>query len=106
MHSYLVGLKVLRSEALSTSSFIHCSYEHQKLVAHSVTCLATYAYLTADPGVAITIPARSHSFKEIDHVIISTSFSLPLNHSRRVVVSYERKYVHEVLVNCLFKLAQ
>ena len=29
-----------------------------------------------------------------------------MNHSRRVVVSYERKYVHEVLVNCLFKLAQ
>ena len=33
-------------------------------------------------------------------------FSLPLNHSRRFVVSYMRKYVHEVLVNCLFKLAQ
>ena len=32
--------------------------------------------------------------------------SLPLNHSRRVVVSYKRKYVHEVLVNCFFKLAQ
>ena len=32
--------------------------------------------------------------------------SLPLNHSRRVVVSYKRKYVHKVLVNCLFKLAQ
>ena len=32
--------------------------------------------------------------------------SLPLNHSRRVVVSYKRKYVHEVLVNCLFKLVQ
>ena len=31
--------------------------------------------------------------------------SLPLNHSRRVVVSYKQKYVHEVLVNCLFKLA-
>ena len=30
----------------------------------------------------------------------------PVNHSRRVVVSYKRKYVHEVLVNCLFKLAQ
>ena len=29
--------------------------------------------------------------------------SLPLNHSRRVVVSYKRNYVHEVLVNCLFK---
>ena len=32
--------------------------------------------------------------------------SLPLNHSRRIVVSYMRKYVHEVLVNCLLKLAQ
>ena len=32
--------------------------------------------------------------------------SLLLNHSRRVVVSYKRKFVHEVLVNCLFKLAQ
>ena len=32
--------------------------------------------------------------------------SLLLNHSRRVVISYMRKYVHEVLVNCLFKLAQ
>ena len=26
--------------------------------------------------------------------------------TRRVVVSYKRKYVHEVLVNCLIKLAQ
>ena len=34
------------------------------------------------------------------------SFSyLPLNHSRRIVVSYKQKYVHEVQVNCLFKLA-
>ena len=32
--------------------------------------------------------------------------SLPLNHSRKIVVSYKRKYVHEVLVNSLFKLAQ
>ena len=32
--------------------------------------------------------------------------SLPLNHPRRVVVSYKQKYVHGVLVNCLFKLAQ
>ena len=29
-----------------------------------------------------------------------------MNHSRRVVVSYEGKYVHKVLVNRLFKLAQ
>ena len=32
--------------------------------------------------------------------------SLPLNHSRRIVVSYKGKYVHEVLVNCLFKFTQ
>ena len=37
---------------------------------------------------------------------IGSFSSLPLNHSRRVVVSYKRKYVHKVLVNCLFKLAQ
>ena len=32
--------------------------------------------------------------------------SLPLIHSRMVVVSYKRKHVHELLVNRLFKLAQ
>ena len=76
-------------------------------VAQSVTCLATDASLIADPGVASSIPTRSHTFVEIDHEIISTFISsLPLYHSRRVVVSYKRKYVHEVLVNCLFKLLQ
>ena len=39
--------------------------------AQSVTCLATDASLTADPGVASSIPARSHTFVEIDHEIIS-----------------------------------
>ena len=57
-------------------------------VAQSVMCLATEASLTADPGVASLIPARSHTFVEINHEIISTVISsLPLNHSRRVVVS-------------------
>ena len=37
----------------------------------SVTCLATNACLTADPGVASLIPARSNTFVEIDHEIIS-----------------------------------
>ena len=32
--------------------------------------------------------------------------SLQLIHSRRVVVSYKRKYVHELLVNRLFKPAE
>ena len=41
-------------------------------VAQSVTCLATDACLTADPGVASSIPAQSHTFVEIDYEIIST----------------------------------
>ena len=63
-------------------------------LAQSVTCLTTDACLTA-------------TFAEIDHEIISTVILIiPLNHSRRDVVSYKRTYVHEVLVNRLFKLAQ
>ena len=46
-------------------------------VAQSVTCLATDASLTADPGVASSIPARSHTFVEIDHELISTVILLP-----------------------------
>ena len=46
-------------------------------VAQSVTCLATDASLTAEPGVASLIPARSHTFVEIDHEIISTVILLP-----------------------------
>ena len=46
-------------------------------VAQSVTCLATDACLTADPGVASSIPAWSHTFVEIDHEIISTVVLLP-----------------------------
>ena len=46
-------------------------------VAQSVTCLATDAYLTADPGAASSIPVRSHTFVEIDHEMISTVIRLP-----------------------------
>ena len=74
-------------------------------MGQSVTCMATDVSLTADPGVASLIPAQSHTFVEIDHGIISFS-SFQLNHSRRVAVPYKHKYAHEVLVNCLFKLAQ
>ena len=38
--------------------------------------------------------------------IISAVILLPSTDSRRVVVSYKQKYVHEVLVNYLVKLAQ
>ena len=46
-------------------------------VAQSVTCLATDASLTANPGVASSIPVRYHTFVEIDHEIISTVILLP-----------------------------
>ena len=46
-------------------------------IAQSVTCLATDACLTADPGVASLIPVRSYTFVEIDHEIISTVILLP-----------------------------
>ena len=69
-------------------------------IEQSVMCL------TADPGVTSLIPARWHTFVEIDHEIISTAILLPSANSRRVVVNYKWKYVHEVLVNCLDKLAQ
>ena len=50
-------------------------------VAQSVTCLATDASLTADPGVASLIPAWSHTFVEIDHEIIPTVILLPSTES-------------------------
>ena len=46
-------------------------------VAQSVTCLTTDVSLIADPGVASSIPARFHTFVEIDHGIISTVILLP-----------------------------
>ena len=46
-------------------------------VAQSVTCLATDACLTVDPGVVSSILARSHTFVEIDLEIISTLILLP-----------------------------
>ena len=49
----------------------------QGRIAQSVTCLATDACLTADPGVASLISARSHTLVEIDHEIISTVVLLP-----------------------------
>ena len=46
-------------------------------VAQSVTCLTTDACLTADPGVASSIPVQTHTFVEIDHEMISTVILLP-----------------------------
>ena len=46
------------------------------------------------------------SWRLIMEQFLRSFSSLPLNHSRMVVVSYKRKYAHEVLVNRLFKPAQ
>ena len=58
----------------------HCIKSHCVVPGHvgqSVKCLATVASVTADPGVTSSIPARSHTFVEIDHEIISTVILLP-----------------------------
>ena len=63
--------------------------------------------VTADPGVASLIPARSQTFVEIDHEIISTVILLPSAESfKKGCCQLQAQYLHEVLVNCLFKLAQ
>ena len=74
-------------------------------IAQSVTCLATDAFLTTDPGIASLIPVRFHTFVDNDYEMIEFYDHFPPFHSRRVVVSYKRKNVHEVLVNGLFQLA-
>ena len=45
----------------------------------------------------VRLPARSHTFVKIDHEINFIAILLNSADSRRVVVSYKRKYVHEVL---------
>ena len=70
----------------------------------SVTCQIADTCLTADPGATSLIPARSHTFVEIDHEIIFTAILLPSADLRRCFVSYKKKYVHKVLD--IVKLAQ
>ena len=63
-------------------------------------CLVTDASLIADPGVASSIPVRSHTFVKIDHEIISTVILLPSAESfKKGCCQLQAKYVHEVLVN-------
>ena len=71
----------------------------QICIAQSVTSL------TADPGVSSSILARSHIFLKVDHKIISTVILLlPLIQEGLSATS--EKYVHELLVNEIVKLAQ
>ena len=67
--------------------------------------MLVHVYQDDDPGVASSIPAGSHTFVELDHEIISTVILLPSAVSfKKGCCQLQRKYVHEVLVNCLFKL--
>ena len=67
-------------QRISIKCYDGCNYVTVKLpghVAQLVTCLATDACLTADSGVASSIPVRSYTFVEIDHEMISTVILLP-----------------------------
>ena len=85
-------------------------------VAQSVTCLATDTCLRVWLQIRVWLHIQGSRVRSRSGPILSwrlimkwflRSFSsLPLIHSRRVVVSYKRKYVHELLVNRLFKPAQ
>ena len=50
-------------------------------ISLNIVSAGTDVSLTADPGVPNSIPARSHTFTEIDHEIISTVILLPLAES-------------------------
>ena len=69
----------------------HINYFLPGRVVQSVMCLATDASLTADPGVASSIPAWSHTFVEIDHEIISTASLLPLAESFKKCCQFQAK---------------
>ena len=70
IYSFLCACSSLCSHGLVCDCGISSSYSPGS-VAQSVTCL------TAIPGVPSSIPARSHTFVEIDHEIISTVILLP-----------------------------
>ena len=72
-HELLQALKLLLAQKLLLTQI----FLNTRLRRQSVTCLATDACLTADPSFPSLVPARSHTFMEIDHEIISMVISLP-----------------------------
>ena len=67
--------KNMKPVQIAQIDFVHSArlLEVPGPVAQSVTCVTAETCLTADPGVVSSIPARSHTFVEIDHEIISTA---------------------------------
>ena len=74
-----LNLPIFFDLKILSAYYICCTYSNASpgRVAQSVTCLATDACLTADPGVASSIPVLSHTFVETDHEMISTVILLP-----------------------------
>ena len=60
----------------------------------------------ADQGVASLIPARSHTFMEIDHEIISTAILLPSAESFKKSCCQLQVCARSTALNCSFKLTQ
>ena len=76
-------------------------------VVQKVTCPAIDVSLTADPGVASSILAGSHTFVAIDHEIISTVILLPSTESfKKGCCQLQAKVCARSTGYCLFKLAQ
>ena len=77
-HALLINFLMIVEKAVCTLGSITIQYKKKPgRAAQSVTCLATDACLTADLGVASSIPVQSHTFVEIDHEMISTVILLP-----------------------------
>ena len=70
----LVPLTHLNGKKKPTSTKCHFNHWKPGSVVQSVTCLATDACLTADPGVASSIRSRYHTCVEIDHEKFLRSF--------------------------------
>ena len=70
-------------------------------------CLTKDVRLTADQGVASSIQARSHNYVEIDHDnFYGHSPPFHWNIQKGLLSVTRKKYVHELLVYRLFKLAK
>ena len=103
----LFSLSIPCCSALFSLVLLYSFFYWPGRVAQSVTCLVSDAMLTADPGVVRSIPARSHTFVENDHEIISTVILLPSAESfMKGCCQLQAKVYARLLVNCLFKLAQ
>ena len=92
--------------ALKTQASMHKHAEAGPLSAEGNLWLQMRVWLQIQGLWVWSRPGPILSWKLIMIIFPRPFSSLPLIYSRRVVVSYKRKYVHKVLVNHLFKLAQ